>query len=67
QRIPILGVVENMAMSRTGYIEAETAKTGARLLGVIDFDASVEAAIGDPERLEKTRFYKQVAEIGARF
>ena len=66
QRIPILGVVENMAMSRTPYIETETAKTGAKYLGAIDFDASVEAAIGDPKKLEKTRFYKQVAEIGAR-
>jgi hypothetical protein len=33
-------------------------------LGVLDFDASVEAAIGDPEALEKTKFYKQVAKLG---
>ncbi len=66
QGVPTLGVVENMVMSHTKYIEAETKKTGARYLGAIDFDASVEAAIGDPVELGKTRFYGQVAAIGTR-
>ncbi|HIH89487.1 TPA: ATP-binding protein, partial [Candidatus Bathyarchaeota archaeon] len=64
QRIPTIGVVENMAMEHTAYIETETKKVGSKYLGVLDYDASVEAAIGDPEALEKTKFYKQVAKLG---
>jgi len=64
QGIPMIGVVENMAMKHTGYIEKETGKTGSRYLGAVDYDASVEAAIGDPEGLKKTRFYGQIEELG---
>jgi ATP-binding protein involved in chromosome partitioning len=64
QKIPTIGVVENMALEHTSYIETETKKVGSKYLGVLDNDASVEAAIGDPEALEKTRFYKQVAKLG---
>ncbi|MCX6649068.1 MAG: P-loop NTPase [Candidatus Bathyarchaeota archaeon] len=64
QNIPTIGVVENMAMEHTGYIEAETKKVGSRYLGVVDYDASVEAAIGDPEALKNTRFYGQVTKLG---
>jgi ATP-binding protein involved in chromosome partitioning len=64
QRIPTIGVVENMVMEHTPFIEAETRKVGTKYIGAIDFDASVEAAIGNPEALEKTRFYKQVVKMG---
>ncbi len=66
QRMPTIGVIENMAMEHTAYIEAETKKVGSKYVGVLDYDASVEAAIGDPEALEKTKFYKQVAKLGKR-
>jgi len=64
QGIPTIGVVENMVMEHTGYIEMETEKTGSRYLGAIDYDASVEAAIGNPEGLKKTRFYGRIEELG---
>jgi Mrp family chromosome partitioning ATPase len=63
QRIPTLGVVENMAMEHTPYIEAETRKEKTKYLGVIDYDAAVEASIGDPEKLGKTRFYGQIEKL----
>ena len=64
QGIPTIGVVENMAMQHTDFIKNETMKLGSRYIGVVDYDASVEAAIGKPEALKKTRFYRQVAKLG---
>jgi ATP-binding protein involved in chromosome partitioning len=64
QGIPIIGVLENMSMEHTDYIEEETKKTGARYLGRIDFDASLEASIGQPEKLVKTSLYRRLAELG---
>lgn len=66
QSVPTIGVVENMAMPQRGYIEAETGKVGSKYVGVVDIDASVEAAIGDPDVLRKTGFYAQVREIAER-
>jgi ATP-binding protein involved in chromosome partitioning len=63
QEVPTIGVVENMATSHRGYIEAETGKIASKYVGAVDIDASVEDAIGDPEVLRKTRFYAQVREI----
>jgi ATP-binding protein involved in chromosome partitioning len=67
QSIPTIGVVENMAMEHTAFIKNETMKLGSRYMGVVDYDASVEAAIGKPEALKKTRFYGQVAKLGKKF
>ena len=63
QDIPTIGVVENMAMEHTSYIETETRKIGSKYIGSIDYDDSVEAVIGDPEGLKSTRFYKQVGKL----
>jgi hypothetical protein len=64
QKISTVGVVENMAMEHTDFIKTETVKIGSRYIGVVDYDASVEAAIGKPEAIKKTRFYDQVAKLG---
>ena len=63
QEVPTIGVVENMATSQRGYIESETGKVASKYIGAVDIDDSVEAAIGNPEVLKKTRFYAQVREI----
>ena len=60
QDIPIVGVVENMVVEQTSYIKEEIHNISVRYLGSIDQDASVEASIGYPKKLEKTCFYKQV-------
>ena len=62
--IPTLGVVENMAMEHTDFIKKETTKVNSHYLGVVDYDASVEAAIGKPEDLKKTSFYGQISKLG---
>ena len=66
QNIPTIGVVENMVVEQTGYIKEEIHKIGSRYLGTINHDASVEASIGHPDRLKKTRFYSQVEKMGER-
>jgi ATP-binding protein involved in chromosome partitioning len=63
QEVPTIGVVENMAMQQRGYIEKETGKVGSKYIGFIDIDTSIEAAIGYPDLLRKTRFYAQVKEL----
>jgi ATP-binding protein involved in chromosome partitioning len=63
QDVPTIGVVENMAMTQRGYIEAEIGKVDSKYVGAVDIDASVEVAIGDPEVLRKTGFYAQVRKI----
>jgi ATP-binding protein involved in chromosome partitioning len=66
QKIPIYGVVENMAMEHTPYIETETKKVKTKYLSVLDYDASVEASIGNPDNLKKTRFYGQIRKLADR-
>ncbi len=63
QRVPTIGVVENMATPHGGYIEEETGKVDVNYLGAVDLDPAVETAIGDPEALTKTRFYAQLKEL----
>ena len=63
QKVPTIGVLENMTMEHTEFIETETRKSGARYVGRIDFDASVEASIGHPKELEKTKPFKQLQAI----
>ena len=50
-KMPIVGVIENMKMDQSNVIAQETGKLELRYLGSIPFDAKVEAAIGNPEKL----------------
>jgi ATP-binding protein involved in chromosome partitioning len=63
QRISVIGVVENMVMKHTEYIKRETEKISTQYLGFLDFDSQIEDSIGNPEKLQRTRFYKQVTKI----
>jgi ATP-binding protein involved in chromosome partitioning len=47
-RVPILGVVENMARGDGDAVKALASEFGARWLGAIPYDASLEEALGDP-------------------
>lgn len=51
---PLLGVIENMTMTDSGFIEEEVKKLHVRYLGKIPFDEHLEEAIGDPSLLKKT-------------
>lgn len=63
QGIPTIGVLENMSMKHTDYIEEQTKVASTRYLGCIDFDETLEVSIGYPESLVKTNLYKQLAEL----
>lgn len=59
---PILGVIENMKMDDSNYIEREVKLLGEKFLGEIHFDSGIEKALGDIKSLLKTRFMNEVEE-----
>ncbi|MCD6592662.1 P-loop NTPase [Candidatus Bathyarchaeota archaeon] len=62
-RIPIIGVIENMKMRESPFIQEQVEKMGLRFLGEIPFDYSLEEAIGDVNKLLKTMFAQKVKEL----
>jgi ATP-binding protein involved in chromosome partitioning len=60
---PILGVIENMTMTESSFIEEEVGKLHIRYLGKIGFDEKLEAAIGKPDTLAKTQLMKNLEKI----
>ena len=62
-KIPIKGIVENMVMDSSSYISTEVEKLSLRHLTKIDYDKEIEAAIGYPEKIVKSKFHKDVSTI----
>lgn len=60
-KLPILGVVENMRMADSSFIEDELVKMDINYLGSIRFDHGLEDAIGNGDFLLKTKFMKDLA------
>jgi len=60
---PVLGVIENMTMTDSSYIEEEVKKLKVRYLGKIHFDESLEEAIGNADRLAETQAMKNLTVI----
>ncbi len=60
---PVLGVLENMVMDDSSYIQREVRTLRLPYLGKIMFDRTIEDAVGDPDRLATTQFMKQVEGI----
>jgi len=63
QGVTILGLIENMVMVPSLFIESEVKKMGCPYIGSVDFDSTLEPSIGNPKKLRKTRFYKQIEEL----
>jgi len=61
--IPIMGVVENMKMKESRFIQQQIEGRGIKFWGDIPFDAELEEAIGDVNKLLATQFGKKVGEI----
>ncbi|HVQ00540.1 MAG TPA: P-loop NTPase [Candidatus Thermoplasmatota archaeon] len=57
---PVVGVLENMAMNDSSYIQKEVKTLRLPYLGKITFDETLEDAIGDPDRLARTKFMKEM-------
>ena len=62
-KIPIIGVLENMAMTKSSFIQNEVGKLGLPYLGSISFDKNLEKSIGKPDRLLDADFMKDLEKI----
>ena len=64
--IPIVGIVENMKMDDSKFIQSQVKNLGLPFLGEIPFDNKIEDAIGNVDMLLKTVFAKKVESIAAK-
>ena len=62
--ISIIGVVENMVMKPSSFVESKVNGLGLKYLGSIDYDQILEPALGDVQKILETNFYKKLGEIG---
>ncbi len=64
--IPIIGIVENMKMNGSKFIQRRVESLGLPFLGEIPFDNEIEGAIGNVDMLLKTVFAKKLESIAAK-
>jgi len=64
--IPIVGIVENMKMDDSKFIQTQVKNLGLPFLGEIPFDNKIEDAIGNVDKLLETVFAKKVESIAAK-
>ena len=64
--IPIVGIVENMKIDDSKFIQTQVKNLGLPFLGEIPFDNKIEDAIGNVDMLLKTVFAKKVESIAAK-
>ncbi len=62
-KVPIVGIVENMKMTKAKDVQRQTEELGVKFLAEIPFDSTVEAAIGDSQRLLGTKLAKKVGQV----
>ena len=62
-KAPIIGVVENMKMTKTNRVKEETEKLGLRFLAEVSFDPKVEDAIGNEAKLLDTTIGKAIKQV----
>ena len=62
-KIPILGVIENMKILDSNYIENSVSKMKIRYLGNISFDKNLEKSIGSTDMLQRTDFMKELENV----
>ena len=62
-KVPILGMIENMRITKTKLVEECAERFGIKYLGFIPFDDALEESINSPEKLLKTRFARSAGEI----
>ena len=61
--VPVLGVVENMRRTSSSVVRDELHPFNVPVIGEIDFDGSLEEAIGNTDQLLHTRFATDVKEM----
>ena len=63
QHAKVVGVIENMKMRASSYIQEQVKEQDISFLGEIAFDPDLEDAIGDVDKLRTTKFMNAVEEI----
>lgn len=64
--IPIIGVIENMKMKESHFIQRQVEGRGITFWGEIPFDAELEESIGNVNKLLTTEFGRKLGELIAR-
>lgn len=65
-KIPVIGLVENMKMTRLGMLQKEARMLDLNLLGEIPYDTKIEDAIGKKDALLRTTFARRVKRIATK-
>jgi ATP-binding protein involved in chromosome partitioning len=66
-KIPIIGVLENMTMTKSNLVKNEIFRLDLPYLGAISFDKTLEKSIGSPYKILKTNFINEFDEVIERF
>ena len=61
--IPTIGIIENMVMKPTTYVSDRAEEDNTTYLGAINYDPTLEDALGDVELLRKTEFYGSIMDL----
>ena len=61
--ISTIGVVENMVMKPTTYVSERAGEDNTAYLGAINYDPTLEDALGCVEILKKTEFYGSIMDL----
>ena len=62
-KAPIIGIIENMRLTRSSFLSKEIGALDVPFLGEKDFDSGLEDAIGNVDDILKTRFAESMKEI----
>jgi len=65
-KVPVLGVIENMKMKDSNFVQRQVQARGVRYWGDLPFDPELDEAIGNVDRLLETGFGKGLEEIAAK-
>jgi len=65
-KLPIIGVVENMKMTDSDFVEDSVSKMGLTRLNSICFDKNLEDSIGNPNKLLESDFMRDFDKIVAK-
>jgi ATP-binding protein involved in chromosome partitioning len=62
-KIPVIGVIENMKMRESHFIQQRVEREGVTFWGDTPFDSKLEEAIGNADNLLKTEFGKKLGRV----
>jgi len=62
-KIPVMGVIENIKMKESQFIRQQVEREGMKFWGETPFDTKLEEAIGNVDKLLKTKFGKKLGSI----